>query len=111
MTTIYDISEQFEVPKLDFRSIKEYQNKFDKLRQDVSNWCKEQNPNDEYAGETIKFPVADGYAEYMVLSVNPPELIFIPYMDEYFFQYDYLLGTDEIIEKVQQTRALNKIFS
>ena len=62
-------------------------------------------------GEILRFQVADGYAEYMVVSMRPLKLMHLPLGDAWDFQYAHLLTAKEVNEKIEGKKALAKIFS
>lgn len=108
MATIY--SSPIPVPELNFQNFNNYLKECEefkiKLKELISKNRKGKN-----IGEIIKFPVADGYAEYMVASMNPPEFIHIPTGDAWEFQYAHLLGEKEIQQEIDKQKALKKLFS
>ena len=61
-------------------------------------------------GEILRFQVADGYAEYMVVSMRPLKLMHLPLGDVWDFQYAHLLTAKEVNEKIEGKKALAKIF-
>lgn len=62
-------------------------------------------------GEVIKFPVADGYAEYMVISMKPLKLMHLDIMDGYNFQYAHLMTAKEVQQNVDQQKSMAKFFA
>jgi hypothetical protein len=46
-------------------------------------WALERNPDQDGVGEELQFPVADGYARYIVLSIKPIQLVHLPLGDGY----------------------------
>ena len=62
-------------------------------------------------GEIVRFPVADSHAEYMVASMRPLELVHVPLGDAWDFEYAHLLTAKEINQKIEQQKALKKLFS
>ena len=67
-------------------------------------------PNQKLVGEIIRFPVADGYAEYMVAATTPLELVHIPLGDAWDFQYAHLLKKKDVEEKIAAQKALDDLF-
>jgi hypothetical protein len=65
---------------------------------------------DKNAGEIIRFPVADGYAEYVVLSLKPVKLIHLPLADAYHFQYANRLTAIDVREEIKKSKAIAKLF-
>lgn len=71
----------------------------------TKNGCKGKN-----FGKTISFPVADGYASYMVASMRPLELIHMEIGDCYHFKYAHLLNAKEVQAKIDKQEKMRKIF-
>jgi len=59
-------------------------------------FAKTRKPNGKNVGEVVHFPVADGHASYMVLSMRPLELMHIPLGDAYQFRYVNRLTAKDI---------------
>jgi len=62
------------------------------------------------AGKEIYFPVADGRACYVVLSLKPVELVHLDINDGYQFQYVNRLTATDIRAEVKRNEALAKLF-
>lgn len=52
-----------------------------------------------YRGRVVKFPVADGYAEYMVVSMRPLVLMHLPI--GYDFRYIHRLTAEDIRSELE----------
>lgn len=76
----------------------------------VIDWAKT-NGSSEYAGKEIRFPVADGNACYIVLSVKPLTLIHLPINDRYQSDLAKYLPLPEIKKIIRNSEALAKLFS
>lgn len=63
----------------------------------------------EFAGEEIRFSVADGYARYIVLT--PTSLMYLPLGDAYQFQYANRLTAKDLKAEVTRQRAFEAIFA
>jgi hypothetical protein len=61
-------------------------------------------------GELIQFPHADGYAQYMVASMRPLELVHIPLGDAWDYPYIERLTATDIQNKINQSKALSELF-
>ena len=61
-------------------------------------------------GEILRFQVADGYAEYMVVSMRPLKLMHLPLGDAYSFGYAHLLTSKEVNEQIKRQKALLELF-
>jgi hypothetical protein len=77
---------------------------------DLKQHIKDMGYKGKNVGEIVRFAVADGYAEYMVLSMRPMKLIHIPLDDAYQFPYVHLMTASEITKKLEQQKMLEKLF-
>jgi len=110
MGEIYDPPEGLEKPEFDSSDVTGSLEREEQYIKDIAEWARKHGKG-KHAGETIRFPVADGYAIYVVLSLHPVKLIHVPYADAYQFEYVHRLTADDIVEKIEQKKALEKIFS
>ena len=100
---------EIKVPELDFSDIKQYAEDCDRYISELRVYVRE-NRTGKNAGEIIRFPVADGYAEYMVGSMKPLELIHIPLYDAYQYANADLMTAKRVQEMLDNQRAIEKIF-
>lgn len=110
MATIYSPPSQIPVPELDWKNINNYETDCDEYKQRLKDYLLAVRKG-KNIGEIIRFPVADGYAEYMVASMKPAELIHLPLGDAWQFQYAHLLNAKEIQEEIDRQKALKELFS
>jgi len=106
--TIYSGIEGIEVPEINFDDFKDYQKACDKYIEDLRAQCNSKHKN---VGEIIKFPVADGYALYMVYSMKPLELIHIATMDAWQFEHADLLTSKRVTELIERDKRVAELFS
>ncbi len=66
--------------------------------------------NGKNVGEVVQFPCADSYAQYMVASMRPLELVHLPLGDAWDYPYIERLTATDIQNKIDQQQALNKLF-
>lgn len=59
-----------------------YEDQFKQWITKLETWVKAHSLCD-IAGQRFRYPVGDGYAEYMVYTTTPLQLIHLPYMDGY----------------------------
>jgi hypothetical protein len=109
MGKIYLPPAEIKVPDFNWENFDDYQKTENKFIDDLKQFCKQRNSG-EYIGEVIKFPVADSYALYMVASLSPIELIHLPLMDAWEFQYIDRLTAQDIREKIDNEKKLAKFF-
>ena len=109
MGKIYSPPAEIKVPEFNWEDIPAYEEANKKFIDDLKEFCKSRN-NAEHVGEVIQFPVADGYAQYMVAALSPVELIHLPLWDAWQFDYASRLTKKDIIEKINQRKAMEKLF-
>ena len=109
MLKVFTLPDGFEAPVFNWEDIEKYQKDCSEHTKRIKQWCLERNPEQECVGEVIRFPVADGYAEYIVAAIKPVQLIHLPYMDAYQSETAYLMTATAIKEKVKQNKALEKL--
>jgi len=94
-------------PDLDW---KENHKAEEKYLADLKAWCKKKGSGKE-AGNEVQFPVADGAAVYIILSMKPCKLIHAPLGDAYSFPYIERLTASDIRKKILYEDKLMKLFS
>ena len=114
MAQIYDAPNEIKEPDFNWKDIDQYNKDCEKFKADLKQWCIDRaaraGVTDENIGEVIKFPVADGYAEYMVAATKPVQLIHLPLWDAWEFPYAKNLTKKDVVEKIQQQNSLKKLF-
>lgn len=107
MGMIYQAPEQFKRPVYDStKPYGDYRAACHKYIEDIKAWAKQKNPNDEWAGKIALFPVADGHAQYIVLSLKPLTLIHDDTGDAYEFPYAERLTVRDIKENIKMNESL-----
>lgn len=115
MAQVYSAPDEIKQPEFNFENINQYRTDCDRYVNELKNWCVQRaeraGVTDQYIGQVIRFPVADGYAEYMVASLKPTiQLIHIPLWDAWEFQYVSRLTQKDIIEKIDNNVKIKKLF-
>lgn len=108
MATIFTLPKGFEAPELNWEDTEQYEKECSELIERLRKTFKERNKN-KNVGEIIKFQVADGYAEYMVISTKPVELIHLPFWDSYQSETAQLMTAKAIKEKIELKNMWNKL--
>jgi hypothetical protein len=115
MATIYNVPKGLEHPIFNWKEVQKYRNDIkdheNRLREWVVKRCIDGGKPTKHVGEVIKFPVADGYAEYMVACMKPLQLIHLEYYDGYSFEYANRLKAKDVEDKINQQNALKKLFT
>jgi len=110
MGKIYSVPTEIKVTKFNWKDISQYHKDCDKFRDDLKKFLKDNGHNEEHTGTIIKFPFADGYAEYMVISLKPVRLIHIPLGDAWEYPYIDRLTKKDIEAKISHQIGMSKLF-
>jgi hypothetical protein len=110
MATIFNTPDGVKVPELDFRNIEQYEKDCETFKVELKAWLNKNGFNGKNVGEIIQFPVADGYAQYMVASMKPVKLVHLPLWDAWHFEYAHLMTAKEIQAKIDGQNSLKKLF-
>lgn len=109
MAKIFGVPKSITKPKFNWEDVQASLKAEKEYVEELRRYLKK-NYKGNNVGEIIRFQVADGYAEYMILSMDPTVLIHIDTGDAYQFEYAHLLNAEEVQKKLDQQNALNKIF-
>lgn len=86
-----------------------YEKRAEVYVQKIKDYAK-QNSKCSEAGKEIHFPVADGRACYVVLSLRPLELVHLDVNDGYSFQYANRLTATDVRAEIKRNEALTRLF-
>jgi len=81
-----------------------------KHKEDLKAWLISQGYSGTETGEVVQFPVADGYAKYMVGSAGPFILIHLPYDDAYHYPMADRLTKKDILAEIERGKATKALF-
>lgn len=118
--TVYTCPEGLEEPDFDaFMGERRFDTEayFDaceKHQEQVAEWCRLTTTTPgPLIGETIRFPVADGQAVYMVWKTKPLTLIHLAYVDGYEVSEIMLRGlrVSDVREMVEREQRIQELFS
>jgi len=109
MAVIYSAPKEVKLPSFDWTNMQKYAEESKKYIADLKQHIKDMGYKGKNVGEIVRFAVADGYAEYMVLSMRPLSLIHIPLDDAYEFPYVHLMTSTEINKKIELQKMLSKM--
>ncbi len=78
----------------------------------LKEFCIQQDKsNTPEVGEVIGFPVADGTAQYMVLSMKPLQLIHLELGDAYYIQHEKNLKAKDVRSAIESRKAMERLFA
>jgi hypothetical protein len=107
--TIYSAPSSVPLPKYDIKNVKDWQQEEDDYIAQLKAVLLRRK-NGKNIGEVLRFPVADGYAMYMVASMRPLELVHLPLGDCWEFDYVHLLNAEEVQKRIDSHKALEELF-
>lgn len=110
MAEIFKCPKEIKQPKLDFKNIGKYEKDCAEFISELKEFVLKRNPNGKNVGEIIRFPMGDGYAEYMVAGIKPVELIHIPLWDAWDFPYAHKTNAKDIQAQLDGAKAMAKLF-
>ena len=110
MAKVFTLPHGFDAPEFNWEDIEQYKKDCADLTDRLKKWCIKRN-DQKSVGEIIKFQVADGYAEYMVASTKPVQLIHLPFWDAYQSETAELMTAKAIQQKIDQAIAWDKLFT
>lgn len=110
-TKVYRSPKEIEVPEIDFANFnrKEHFEKQEAYKKELKAFCKEHGSG-KYAGETFRIPMADSYAEYMVISLKPCQVFHMPIGDAWDSQDVYLYTAKHIKQLVDSEKRMAELF-
>ena len=108
MAKIYSAPEHINCPSLSILPWDELKQVEEKYVEELKSYLLERNPKGKNVGEIVYFPVADGFAQYMVASMRPLELVHIPLGDAWHFQYVERLKVKDIENQIKKNSFLAK---
>ena len=108
MANVYAPPEGFESPNIDRSG--DWQKQEQDYIEGLKNWCKEHGKGTS-RGEVVRFPVGDGYAQYMVFSGSA--LIHLPLGDAYQIPEAHSRGlrAKDIAALIERGRRVKALFS
>ena len=77
----------------------------------VKKWLLDNGYNGKLTGKIVTFPVADGYAQYMLADGRKSALIHLPYGDAYNYNDVQFLPKKEIIRRIEADKKFNAMFT
>tara|TARA_B100001113_G_C20670368_1_gene431919 strand:+ start:105 stop:443 length:339 start_codon:yes stop_codon:yes gene_type:complete len=111
MATVYSALSTVPTPKFPQPyNHEEYQKNEEQYVIDLKKELKSMGYKGKNFGEILRFQVADGYAQYMVVSMRPLKLMHLPLCDAYSFEYAHLLTSKEVNEQIKRQKALLELF-
>lgn len=109
---VYAPPANLPAPEPDYRNYdREKENaKIEAHKAALIRWLKGAGYTGKRTGETVRFGVADGYAEYMLGEGRKSILIHLPYYDGYAYNDVRFLPKAEIIKRIEADKRIAALF-
>lgn len=110
--TIYRLPKVLPAPTVDYSNYDHKKVEADEQehKKALQQYLKQANFNGSLTGEIVRFPVADGYAEYMVADAGKVwGLIHLPYGDAYEFPYIHKISKTEIKKQIKMDKKMAQL--
>jgi hypothetical protein len=111
---VYSLPEELEFEAPDYTN---YNREREEAREaahkeKIKEWLVEQGFDGDRTGETVSFPVADGYAQYMFADKGRSSyLLHLPYGDAWHYRDVEFLPKTEIVKRIEQQKNIASIFA
>ena len=97
--------------KFDYKAHQEAEKKF---LAELKEWIISHLPSKVtpgYTGEVIRFPMADSYAQYMVIGLKPVNLLHLPLGDGWDFQFADRVTAKEVRQMVDGAKKMKEMLA
>ena len=108
---VYSAPKEIKQPNYSFNNRENWDSEEKQFVADLKTHLEQLGYKGKNFGEIIQFPVADGYAQYLVASMKPLALVHLPLGDAWDWQYAHLLTAKEVQQKIDHNKALEALFS
>jgi len=103
---VFSAPEHLTVPRLDISDFALYEQQCAAYREELAQFVKDYGNGDPLIGEIVRFPVADSFAEYMVASTKPFQLIHLELGDAWDYPYIERLRIKDIRDAIKRQKNL-----
>lgn len=110
---VYSCPEEVKFAEPDYRNfdLKVEEARIQKHKEDLKAWLIGQGYTGKNTGEVVSFPVADGYAQYMVGEARSLILIHLPYYDAYHYRMVDRFTKKEILAEIERSKKMSALFA
>jgi hypothetical protein len=106
---VYALPDAVAAPEFSFDG--DWQAREEAHRNQVRQWLKDNGYTGKNSGKIARFPVADGYAEYMLAEGSKSFLLHLPYGDGYQCREVGFLPKKEILARIDHQDRLDAMFN
>lgn len=110
---IYACPDECPAPRPDFKNfdINREIARQESHQQELCEWLRANGHAGPHTGKIVMFPVADGYAKYMLADGRRSCLIHLPYGDAYQYPDAEFLPKAEILRRIENRQKLSAMFA
>ncbi len=111
MAKVFSGVSSIPLPVIDWsKDYKEIDAQEDKYLEDLCDYAKANGKGAE-AGKVVRFPYADGYAQYVILSMSPLKLIHVATGDAWDYPYVNRLTAADLRKEIKRDEAMAALFA
>lgn len=108
---IYAAPKEVKLPENSWDDVSSWEENEKKYIADLKQHLQGLGYKEKYTGEIIKFPAADGYAMYMVISMKPMSLMHLPIGDAWTSEYAELMTAKKVQEKIEAEKRFTELWN
>jgi len=111
MATIYSAPKSIAIPSFNYigkNFRKNYEKAEEKYLADLKKYILDSGYSGKNVGEVVRFPAADGYAQYMVVSMTPLRLMHLELIDGWHYPHAKNLKPTDIQAQLDYQNLCNK---
>lgn len=110
---VYGIPDEVPFPEPDYANYntEREQKREAEHRAALVEWLKKTGYTGPHTGEIVTFPVADGYAQYMLADGPKSFLLHLPYGDAWQYRDVGFLPKKEILKRIEQRKGMASLFA
>ncbi len=109
---VYRVPDELPAPKLEFPfDTEKHLASEEAHKAALKAWLIKSGYKGKHTGEVVRFPVADGYAQYMLADGKKSFLIHLPYCDAYDYRDVQYLPKAEILRRIEVSKKMAALFS
>jgi len=107
---IYQAPTELALPNTNPQYLNEWEKLESQYKADLKKYIMSMGYKGKNVGEVIRFRVADGYAEYMILSMRPLGLIHLNLSDGYQYPHIHLMTAKEVNKQLEVQKKMEELF-
>ena len=106
MAEIYNAPKEIELPNYSFDNVGNWKDEEASYKKKLIAHINDMGYNGKNVGEIIRLPMADSYAQYMVLSMKPLGLIHLELGDAWTSEFAELLTAKKVNQMIEADKRI-----